>query len=737
MEFTEKTSKFTLKENTLKVNALAFSIDGFYEMLEKSAKMDMKLDASKATFKDFLSLVPAFYATGYEKMVTNGSLDFGGKVKGVMDDKNMPSWDFHLNVDKASIKYPAVPGTISNIIVKAASTFEGGPNMDKMTLDVDKFHANFVGNSIDANLKVRNPMTDPLLIAKVLANVDMATLKKVMPMTEGESYNGKVKADVNLNGRMSSVEKGNYEAFKAAGTVEMWDLLYKTKSLNDEVAVSNLLLRFSPKNMSLEKLAAKTGRSDFQLNGTVDNYMAYVFRGALLKGVFNFSSNNLDLDQLMNLVPSTPEAANTATAKADASKTADASTTKTAAAPAEPTLVPDNIDFVMNTNIANIHYNNMDIKNVKGGVKIKDEVATLDNLTMNALGGVVGLKGDFSTKDHYKPKVDFAYDLKEIDVQELAKNFITVQKLAPIAKYAQGRISSKFDMVSSLTSNLEPIYTTLSGLGDFSTKSLNITGFEPLTKLGEALNMSKLSAPQALKDLYTKFSIQDGKLSVTPFDVKMGKTVANVAGYTSIDQSINYDIKMMIPKEDIPASMIKAAEQLLGKVNSAIPKLNMNVIPDNIPVKVNMIGTVTKPKINTNFKEALLEATGNKKALIQNVKEAVKDSVKAVVKEKINEVREDLNAKKKKLLDDAQEQANKLKEEGKKGADLVRTEADKQAAELMNQAGNNIFKQKAAEIAGNKLRKEADSKATKLEAEANQRADKLMDDARAKADQIK
>ena len=724
MEFTDKTSKFTLKENEFKLNALTFSIDGFYEMLENRDNMDLKLNASKATFKEFLSLIPTFYQSGYESMVTKGNLALGGYVKGIMDDKNMPGWDFKLNVDKASIKYPDLPGTISNMIVAAGSKFAGGEDMDKMTIDVEKFHADFVGNTIDANLKMRNPMTDPLLVSKIVAKMDLATLKNVIPMGEGESYTGKLNANVDLNGRMSSLDKGDYEAFKAEGTLELMNMIYKSAGLNDQVAINDLLFRFSPKNLSLEKLNAKSGKSDFAMAGTIDNYMGYVFRNELLKGNFSFTSNNLDLDELMNLVPAS-EAAPEASAAAEET------------ASSEPTLIPDNLDFALNTSIGNLRYNGMDIKNVKGNVRLKEEVASLDDLTMNTMGGTIGLKGSYSTKDHSKPKVDIAYTLKDIDVKQLADNFVTIEKLAPIAKYAKGKISSNFEMKSDLTANLEPVMASLSGLGDLTTSTLTISGFKPMEKMGEALNISKLSS-QTLKDIRAKFQFSDGKVTVKPFDVQMGKIKTNIAGFTTFDQKINYDLKMMIPKEEIPAAMIKAVEQAISKLNSLTPNLDMKSIPAVIPVKVGMGGTVTDPKVTNNFKEALLEASGNlKDQLIDNIKETVKDTVTAIVKDKVNEVKEDLNAKKQEILDDAQKQADKVKAEAKKAADVVRAEGKKQADALMQQAGSNPLKQKAAQISGDKLKKEAEEKAQKIEKEGNQKADQIMATARQKADQIK
>ncbi len=727
MEFTDKSSKFTLKENEMSLNALHFSIDGFYEMFDKYDNMDLKLKADQATFKDFLSLIPTFYQSGYESMVAQGDLAFKGEIKGKMDDKNMPGWDFGLNVDKAKIKYPDLPGSIDNIVVKASSQFAGGADMDKMTVDVPKFHADFVGNILDATLKMRNLMTDPLIDSRVLAKVNLATLGKVIPLSEGESYHGKLDADVVLNGRESALEKGDFEAFKATGKVLLSDMLYKSKDLPTEVAIKTMLLHFSPQNVTLESLDAKMGKSDFQMAGTIDNYMAYIFRGDLLKGNFIFKSNNLDLDELMGATTTTSTPADTA----------KAATTTTES---EPFLIPNNVDFNMRTSIANVKYNGMNIKNINGGVNLKEEVATLDNLAMNAMGGSIVLNGKYDTKEHTKPLVNFGYDLKDVDIKQLAQNFLTIQKLAPIAQYSSGKISSKFEMKSALKPSMEPVYNTLTGSGDLFSNMVSISGFKPLEKIAEVTKMEKLSK-QTIKDLKAAFKFSDGKVTLTPFDVKLGKVVTNISGSSSFEKEINYVLKMNVPKEEIPASMIKVVEDQLKKINNLVPKLDLNVIPDVIPVKVNVGGTVTDPKVTTDFKESLLKATGNLKDNLKNTGKEIlnqaKDSAKAIINDKINDVKEDLNAKKQDVLNNAQKQADMAKTQAKQAADAIRTEADREAKSLMDEAGSNPIKKKAAEVAGNKLKKTEYDKAQKLEDDADKKADAIMQKAKDDADKIK
>lgn len=723
MEFTETTSKFTLKENTFQLNALKFNVDGFYAMLGDYDEIDMKLNAEQATFKEFLSLIPTFYQSGYESMIASGSLGLKAIVKGKLDDKNMPGWDAGLTVKNASIRYPDLPGKITGIAVIAGSKFAGGSNLDAMTIDVDKFHADFVGNTLDATLKMRNPMTDPLLQSGIQAKVNLSTLGQVIPLAEGEKYSGKLDADIKIDGRMSALEKEDFNAFKAEGLLSLKEMNYSSKDLNKEIIIDELIFRFSPQNLSLEKLVGKTGNTDFNMAGKVDNYLAYVFNDELLKGNFTFNSNYIDLDELMNLVP-TSETAATPAAETPAAESG------------EPLLIPANIDFDMMTSIGKMRYNGIDIKNVGGKVTLKDEVATLHNLNMDAMGGAIGLGGSYNTQDHSKPKIDFNYVLKELDIEQLAKNFLTIEKLAPIAKYAKGKISSNFKMSSDLTANLDPIMSSLNGLGDFSSSTLSISGFKPLDKISEVTKLKNLNN-QTINNIKTKFKFEDGKMAFNPFDVVLGGIKTNVSGTTSLDQSINYDLKMIIPKDKIPAEMVKLVEQAAAKVNSLAPKLNISALPNELPINLNLIGTIMDPKVNTNFKEALMAASGNMKdALINNVKETVKDTVKAVINNVKENVKENVDEQKAKIIADAQKQADKIKSDAAKANASAKAEADKLYDQGVAEAGSNPLKKKAAEVAGKKAKEEAYKKADQAQAEANKKADGVMDKARADADKL-
>ncbi len=728
MEFTENSSKFTFKENNIKLNNVHCSLEGYYEMFESYDDMHLKLDASKTSFKDFLSLVPAFFRTGYESMVSSGSLALNGMLKGKMDDVNMPAWDFSLKVDNGAVNYKALPGKITNIDIDAGSKFPGGSDFNKMTVDIPNFHAELGENTIDANLAARNLEVDPIVISGIHTNVNLATLKDYIPLPKDETYSGILDANVDLKGKVSDAESGNYEAFDAKGTIDLKDMKYASESLSDDVIVDRLHLNFSPTQLELTELNAKIGGSDLLMKGTISEYFGYLFKeDGQLAGNFDFESNYMDLDALMNVYP-----------ESEPQKPVK-SATKTKVMPEEesgPTLVPENIDFSLNTRIAEAKYNGITAKKVRGTTSIKDEVATLNNFTMQTMGGTVGLKGSYNTKNPDDPQFDFEYNLKDIQIAELTKNFLTVGKLAPIAQYAKGRISSNFAMSSSLDDNLMPVLNSISSNGDISSRSLTITNVPLFDKIEKVTQLKNISN-RTLDNFKAHFSIIDGKVILTPFNMKMGKIPTNVSGYTTLEKEMNYKFAMTIPKEQIPEKLLKEVEKGLTMANGLHPDIKIGELPPSINANVFAVGDMKNPKITTDLPDVLRQAVKDKVGnVIEDLKETVKDSVQTIIEDKTEEIKAEIEAQKKKILEDAQKRADQVKAEGKRAADAARAEADKVAQRMIDEAGNNPVKKKIAEAGAKKVRDEGEKKAQGIENTANQKADDIMRKAREEADKL-
>jgi len=115
VSISEDNTKYTFKENSVKVNDFGMSFDGWFKMNEKDFGMDITFKSPENTFKSLLSLVPGIYTKDFGKIETKGDLSFAGLVKGTFSDRHMPAFTVTLKVNDAMFKYPELSTAVNNI----------------------------------------------------------------------------------------------------------------------------------------------------------------------------------------------------------------------------------------------------------------------------------------------------------------------------------------------------------------------------------------------------------------------------------------------------------------------------------------------------------------------------------------------------------------------------------------------------------------------------------------------
>lgn len=738
----DKFIKFTLKENDLKINELNLGFDGWLEMLDESINMDLTFNAKQTAFKNILSLVPAVYLTDFKGINTNGELALNGFMKGNMIGGDMPEFNLDLAVKNGYFKYPDLPNSVDNVNIDA-NVYHPQGDLDKMKIKVSKFHMDMANNPINATLHLSHPISDPNIVSNIVAHLDLAKLKTVIPMSEGEDYTGKIDVDLDLAGRLSTLENENYGAFKAEGTTAVQEMLYKSPDLAYDVFINKMNMLFSPRFVTLKAFDAKLGESDMLANGHIDNVLQYLLKDEVLKGTFNLSANSMSIDELM----SEPIVQTGDETMAEKPSQDDVGVFE----------VPTNYDMSLNTNIKTLIYDGLTISNVKGNVGIKDQIATMSNVALQTMGGTIVLNGAYNTQK-INPLVDFKYNIRNVDVEQVVKYFNSIETLAPIAKKCKGRITTNLNVSTKLDQTMSPIFNTLTGFGGLSSNSLTVAGVKVLDKLSETLKIKEL-AQQTLRNLNLSYAFEDGKVIVKPFTTKLSGMNTNISGHTAFDQTINYDMLMSVPKAKLGTQVNNVMASLIGQANAN--GLEMN-IPAIIPVKVTIGGTVTEPKIQTDLK-------GKATDFVTNIKDQIVDTIKKTFNAEIDKILADAQAQANKIRAEAKVKADKIRAGGKvasektkaeslKLADKLKADAYKAADDIEASAKNpieKIAKQKTAET----MRKEADKKyqkavseaekkgaipekqandkAAKIESEADVKAQQVMDAANAKADQLK
>jgi AsmA-like C-terminal region len=739
-------SKYTLAGNQIKLNELEMGAQGWVAMPGENIDMDISFKALKNDFKQFLSMVPLEFAKDVSGVNASGSLALDGFVRGTYNDTSMPGVGLNLQIENGQFKYPDLPKSVDNIQVKASVVADMNV-MDKTTVDVDKFHLEMAGNPIDMALHLRTPESDPFIDFMCKAFVDLDNVKEFIPLENNDEVHGQINADLAVVGHYSTAESGNYEGFDAHGTIDIKNVLFKSDSLPYDLQVNQALFNFTPAYVDLANFNARIGKSDMQANGKISQYLAYALHDSLLTGVFNVQSNLMDLNEFM-----TDESSTTATTEQPATQEPQSESMS-------PIELPGNIDFTLNAAFNKMIYDVNEITNVKGGIVLRNKIAYLNNLFMNVLDGAVTMNGNYNAQDLKLPKMDFMFDIKDMDINKSATQFATIDKLAPIAKACNGKFSTKMNLKSNLDQAMMPINPSVNGIGTLSTKNVVVKDFAPLVKLAEKINLDKLKEPQNISDVNVSFKIKDGVVNVDPFTVKMIDGIPmKVSGYTTLDQQINYNVDMDVPFDKFPSGAVNQASSWIGELNK---KLGSNL---SIGSKVNVIalitGTVTDPKIGVTSKALGEEAiAGLKEQALQAVQEQVtnlkNEALERAIAEKERLVNEAIQALDRALTQAAATRDNAKKQAeaaAKKAKDEAHKAADDQLAKIKNpleKAAAKLVADKAKKVADeaykkavDKANKEADDaylladkNANKLVTEAEARGDKAIQDASAKGDQ--
>lgn len=292
----EPVIKVTFLENTATVNALPIGLDGYIALPEEDIDMDVRFASRSASFQSLLSMVPGVYTEEFASIETEGSLEFKGFAKGIYNASQYPAFGLDLVARDAWFKYPDLPTPVSGIEVDLHLTNPDG-DLEKTTVDVKRFHADFGNNPIDARLKVSG-LQRMQLSADVQARLNLAELTQMIPM-EGTRLRGLFELQAQAEGLYD-------EAANAFPTVDaqmvMQDGYVKNEAYPVELTNFGFTGSMANRNGSMANTVLDVPRFHFDLDNEPIDGQLYVEN--LEDPAYRLqASGSLDLEKLMKLYP--------------------------------------------------------------------------------------------------------------------------------------------------------------------------------------------------------------------------------------------------------------------------------------------------------------------------------------------------------------------------------------------------------------------------------------------------
>ena len=581
-----KENKYSFLKNEALINQLPLVFDGFIKLNETSQEIDLTFKTPSSDFKNFLGLIPEIYSKDIENVTTTGDFAVNGNFNGIVDETHIPKFHVDLKSDNASFKYPDLPKAVSNVFFDIQLNNKTGIVEDTY-VDVNK--ASFMIDEDKFNLT--SHITELMGNTKVKAHIDgvmnLANISKAYPVPAEYDLKGLLKADITTAFDMQSVEKEQYEKTSTTGDLSVTNFEYNSDELANPVKFNAARLTFNPKTVTLNQLNGTTGTTDFDATGTINNLLGFMFNDEKVEGNFNLKSNSFALSDFMVAETEVPATTN------------ESNSTSGGTVQEEKIKIPSFLDATINADAKKVLYDDIVLSDVKGVLKIKDETATLSNMTAGMFGGKIGFNGDVSTKNE-TPTFNMKLDLNQLGIQETFASVDLFKAIAPIAKMLKGKLTSDISLSGNLTDDLMPNLLSLTGemFADLMTEEVNTEEAPVLNSLVSNLNFIDLKQLN-LKDLKTSLSFKDGIVVVKPFTLNYKDIAINVDGSHSFDQKLNYKATLQVP-----------AKYLGSDITKLIAKIDDPSLADlTIPVVANIGGLYNSPKVTTDMSSGVKQLT--------------------------------------------------------------------------------------------------------------------------------
>lgn len=493
------------------------------------------------------------------KNIIKGLFHTDLSVDGVYDtQKNLfPSVNAMVKLTNGYLKTPDYSEPIENIGITAMAVNTTG-KAENTRLDFDQLTFLMEGNPFSLKGYIED-FVKMNYDFKIKGLLDLEKLTKVFPI-EDVTLLGTIDTDIESNGSIVDIENKNFSKIACTGNLLLENFKYKSPSFVRSLHLNKAFLKLTPEKIVMTKCEGRVGKTKFSMTGDLTNYMYFVTSNSdMITGDLKLISDTLDL---------TPWIDKTYTSKRK-NLPAVVEPTPTNSVDQDIWEVPKNVNFVFDSQIEHVFYQDMHITKLRGEIVIRNGVLTLHETGFNTLGAYFSVEGDYNTVDNKRPFFDVHLDIRELDINKAYREIALVRKLAPAAGDTYGLVSVNYKLMAELTRKGMIRFSTLKGGGNVTIKDAKINGMKMFDEISKSAKKQEVKNPD-LKNFSMDSYITDNRLFIKPFSLKVNGLNTDIEGSNDIaGGSLDYLIKI----ELIPIDKMKIPFHVTGTYDD--PKVTM------------------------------------------------------------------------------------------------------------------------------------------------------------------
>ena len=514
---TQRTLDFN--SSKLQVAGSDFKVYGDYTFKDKQF-IDLNVEGENTNLQTILSLLPSRMSERFKKYQSRGDVYFDLVLKGEISRAISPTLDVNFGLIDCDLFYPDNDVSITG--TQARGKFHAD-DLDKRAtyrIALEDVSGSLEGQDFNGNLLYRN-FKKPYAKLDFTGDLDVNSLFKFYEIQNIDSASGRLGVNISFEGYLQDLKnKTGASKIKTSGDVNLENVDISIDELKLPLTALNGNLLFNNNDLALSEVRGKLGNSDFLLNGFFKNIIAYALFDNEPVGIEStLVSDFIDLDQLLSVSNQEQEA---------------------------PTgeyvfQLSPRLRLKFNCNIKSLKFRRFTARNIRGDLKIKDQVALAEELNLEAMGGKLNLSGLVDTRNVKDIKVNTSSKLNRIDVDSIFYVFENFNQNFLEDRHLKGKIMAEVAAEMHFNENLELFPETLTSTISTSIIGGELNDFEPMQRLDRYLDGDKLDHLK-FSELKNDIYIDNKTIYLPQMEVGSNVTNIKISGTHTFDQKIDYRV---------------------------------------------------------------------------------------------------------------------------------------------------------------------------------------------------
>ncbi len=537
LRFNKENKRLSFSGIDLKLDQNTYRFTGYFTLDSRDADYMLSIVGKNVSFSNSVGLLPDSVRSKTSVYSFDKPVSFTVDVAGKTYFRFKPIVNVHLNVEKNSLNTPF--GTFTNSSFKSSFSNNVDPTMPRedpnSMLLVEDFSGSWNNILLKSDSIKITHLKRPYLECKILTDFDLKELNELTRSNTLQFTGGHTFVDLSFKGPIGGTDSTE-SAMNGIITLENAGFTYIPRDIR--FSEGNGAIHFRGKDVAVNKLNVKTGKTQLTMNGGAKNFLSLLdISPEQLNLVWNIRSPHLYLSDYKGFLSSPAQAKPKRSEPAPFGRTA---------ANIDRMFVDGNVQLTLES--PKIEYKRFDATDLEARVQMKPAQISLEEVSFKHAKGSVMMSGTM-TDNGNRNALKIKTRINRLDIPTLFYAFNDFGQDAVTNKNLKGRLTADIDLSTTLSNQASLVAADSRGKIDFLLENGELNKFEPIQAVGEKVFKKQDFSTIQFADLETSIGINGTAFEIDQMEIRSTALKLFVKGVYDVVKGT--DMSIIVPVRNL------------------------------------------------------------------------------------------------------------------------------------------------------------------------------------------